>query len=248
MEATGEPKKRRKRKRPRTPVERSLSWPYCYPFITSFFIIPGCIVGLVAMINLVTGAKPWPPEYGSVDLCIVYVNADGHMRAIDSAPGQSFAALQESLLSRIAENSTFVLPAARQGETALSFGGHFKFKILSPEGYEPQRIRARCEHDNGTLVITTYDVSSDLLLPKSSFTGTSPSKVAYWTYLFTLLVLFPVLFIGGRRTRRRMKRRTKRDREERIDVPEALQIEIEAEDQARMSKKKRRRRRREASS
>ena len=244
MEPTGESTKRRKRKRPRTPVERSLSGPFSYPFITSFVIIPGCIVGLVAMINIITGAKPWPPEYGSVDLCILYVDADDRMRTIDSAPGQSFEALQESLLSLIAENSTFILPTARQGEPVPSFRGRFKFRILSPEGYEPQRIRARCEHDNGNLVITTYDVSADQLLPKSYFTGTSTSTVAYWTYLFTSLVLFPALFLGGRRTRRRMKRRTKRDLEEMPDSPETLQIEIDSEDQTQRSKKKRRRRRR----
>ena len=240
MAQNGAPIKRRKR--PRTPLERTLSLPLSYPFITSMAVLPGSVLVLIGMVNLIIGEHRWPPEYGSVDMCVVYVNAANRLQVIENSAEKGFDAFQESLLARMKENATFVLPFARQGQAVASYNGRFEYRVLTPEGEEPQAIRATCDHTSSRRIITTYEVSPDLLLPVSYFIGVSPLTITLWTYPFTMLVVLPVLFFAGRRTRRRMSRREKRHREEMKERAAAGQDDPSAQEQ--VTKKKRRRRRR----
>jgi hypothetical protein len=243
MEQTSAPLKTRKRRR--TPLERTLSWPLNYPFLTALLILPGSVLILIAFVNLLTSEKPWPPAVGGVNLCIVYVNADGRLRVIEGSRDESFEALQARLLARITENATFVLPYTQQGQAVASYNGRFKYRILTPEGQVPQAIRTWCDHDNGRRFITTYEVSPDLLLPASYFSGLSPWIIALWTYPVSVLLLLPVLIVMGRRTRRRLLRRAERHREELKERADAAQANPNAPDQAKEKRRRRRRRRSE---
>ena len=95
----------------------------------------------------------------------------------------------------------------RQGEPLKSYDNQFSCRILSAEGEDLQRIRARCESDGGRFRATVYDVSPDLILPISFQTGFLPLIVAAWSYPIMGLVVLPILYTAGRRTRRRLKRR-----------------------------------------
>ena len=241
MAQNGAPVKQRKR--PRTPLERTFSWPLNYPFITAIVILPGTVLALLGMVNLLSGEKPWPPKYGSVDMCVVYVNAHKRLQVIENPAEMGFEALQASLLARIEEDATFVLPFAQQGQMVAGYNGDFKYRILTPEGQEPQAVRAYCDSNNGGRTITTYEVSPDLLLPVRYFNGLSPVTITLWTYPFTFLVVLPVLFFTGRRTRRRMARREKRHREGMSERVAARENDPNASEHAPRKKRRRRRRR-----
>lgn len=204
-------------------MERALAWPLSHPFITAIILLPGTVLVLFGMVNLMSPEEPWPPKFAGVDMCVVYLNADGRLQVIENSAERGFAALQKSLLARIEENASFVLPFAQQGETIASYNGRFKYRILTLEGEEPQAVRACCDHNNGKRVITTYEVSPDLLLPVRYFNGLSPWTITLWVYPFTFLVVLPVLFFMGIRTRRRLWRREERHREEMDERAAVLQ-------------------------
>ena len=244
MKQTGETKgAKRRRKQRRTPFEYTFAGPLSHPFLTAFVVLPAGLSAILWCTNNLVGESGWPPPHYYVELCIIYVNTDRRLRDIEDSRGSGFVALQENLLKRIEEGARFILPAERQGEMLKSYDNQFSYRILSTDGEDSQRIRARCETDSGRFRTTVYDVSPDLILPISFQTGFLPLIVAAWSYPIMGLVVLPILYIAGRRTRRRLKRR----RENQIAEDNLAPIELKEDRESDRPRRERRRKRKRSS-
>jgi hypothetical protein len=230
----------RRRERPRSSLERTFSVPLSHPFLTSFVILPGCIAVFIWFVSVVVGETRWPPEHEHVELCVIYADGEGRLRNIEGSRGAGFEVLQEKLLKTIAEGSTFLLPAGRQGEWLRTYEVQFIYRILGTDGEGLQRIWARCEDDGGRFSTTVYDVSPDLIIPVSYQAGLLPLTVAAWSYPIMGMLVFPILYIAGKRTRRRLTRR----QESSSAAPDPAPIRIEEERPVEPPRRRRRRRQR----